>query len=141
MTLDEAINTVGMQITRMNEVYQKPVFDEWALVAMFGSKGKALHYTGPRPEEFHKAFNQDVQTFASELQQPTHNLGDFNFARHGVGTRFDAFVVAGDGLFLICNNTRQSMATITQDPLWLSAQVSFVELSETFRSNPLIFPM
>jgi hypothetical protein len=141
MTLDEAIEVVRTHICRMEEVYHKPVFDEWALVAMFGTKGRALHYSGPRREEFHNGFNRDVQVFAAELRRPSHNLGDFDFTRHGVGTRFDAFVVVGDGLFLLCNNTQQSMATITKDPLWLSAQVPFVELSEVFRSDPLNYPM
>jgi hypothetical protein len=141
MTLDEAIKTVRAQIDRMKEIYQKPVFDEWAVVAMLDRKGKALFYEGPRREEFHREFNRDAQAFAAELRRPTHNLGDFDFSRHGVGTRFDAFLVVGEGLFLICNNTEQTMATITRDPLWLSAQVPFVELSDTFRSKPLIYPM
>ena len=141
MTLDEAINVVRMKVHRMKEIYQRQVFDEWALVAMLGSKGKVLHYAGPRAEEFQKNFNRDVRLFAADLRRPTHNLGDFDFTRHGEGTLFDAFVVVGEGLFLVCNNTQQSMATITQDPLWLSAQVGFVELSDAFRSNPLIYPM
>jgi hypothetical protein len=141
MTLDEAINVMRTHVRRMQEIYQKPVFDEWAVVAMLGNKGKALFYEGPRREDFHRGFNQDAQSFAADLRRPTHNLGDFDFARHGVGTRFDAFVVVGEGLFLICNNTQQSMAAITSDPLWLSAQVPFVELSDVFRSNPLVYPM
>jgi hypothetical protein len=141
MTLEEAINTVRTHIRRMQEVYRKPVFDEWALVAMLGNKGKALCYEGPRREEFHRDFNQDAQAFAADLRRTTHNLGDFDFSRHGVGTKFDAFLVVGEGLFLICNNTQQSMTDITQDPLWLSAQVPFVELSDSFRSNPLFYPM
>jgi hypothetical protein len=141
MTLEETIEVVRTHLARMQEIYRKPVFDEWAVVAMLGNKGRALCYEGPRREEFHREFNQDAQAFAADLRRTTHNLGDFDFSRHGVGTRFDAFVVVGDGLFLICNNTRQSMATITQDPLWLSAQVPFVELSDVFRSKPLIYPM
>jgi hypothetical protein len=141
MTLEEAINAVRTQVQRMKEIYQKPVFDEWALVAILGSKSRALYYAGPRRDEFHEGFNRDAQAFAADLRRPVHNLGDFDFTRDGVGTRFDAFLVVGDGLFLICNNTQQSMATITQDPLWLRAQVPFVELSEQFRSNPLVYPM
>jgi len=66
-----------------------------------------------------------------------HAIGDFEFARHGVGTGFEAFIVLGDGLYLICNNTVQSMDGITKDPLWLSAQVPFAEMSDRFRSDPL----
>jgi hypothetical protein len=140
MTLDEAIDAVDGQFRRMSEIYCKPLFDEWALVAVLGGKGKALHYAGSRGDEFLKQFHRDAQAFAVDMQRPS-NLGDFEFARHGDGTRFDAILVVGDGLFLLCNNTQQSMATITRDPLWLSAQVPFVELSEAFRSNPLVYPM
>jgi hypothetical protein len=47
-------------------------------------------------------------------------------------------MVVGRGIYLICNNTVQSMDSITKDPLWLGAQVPFVELSEKFRANPLV---
>jgi len=141
MTLDEAINAVDTQMRRMKEIYRKPVFDEWAIVAVLGGKARALHYSGSRREEFLECFSQDAQAFGTDLRRPAHNLGDFDFARHGEGTRFDAYLVVGEGLFLLCNNTRQSMTTITQDPLWLSAQVPFVELSEVFRSKPLVYPM
>jgi len=41
-------------------------------------------------------------------------------------------------MFLICNNTAQSMTGITEDPLWLKAQVPFVEMSEKFRTAPVV---
>jgi hypothetical protein len=66
------------------------------------------------------------------------NVGDFEFARHGIGTGFESFLVLGPGLFLICNHTAQSMDAITQDPLWLAAQVPFVELSDAIRADPLV---
>ena len=90
MTLDEAITTVGRHIRRMKEVYRKPVFDEWALVAMLGSKGRALHYEGPRREEFFE-FNRDAQAFAADLRRPgiiweiSNSLG---MARGPDSTRF-----------------------------------------------------
>ena len=33
------------------------------------------------------------------------------------------------------------MSSIAKDPLWLSAQVPFVEMSDKFRSDPLVFPL
>ena len=53
----------------------------------------------------------------------------------------EAFLMVGDGLYLICNNTAQSMSAIAKDPLWLSAQVPFVELSDQFRADPLEFAL
>jgi hypothetical protein len=64
-------------------------------------------------------------------------VGDFEFARTNVGTSFEAFMVVGNGLYLICKNTVQSMNTIAKDPLCLNAQVPFVELSEQFAASPI----
>ena len=64
-------------------------------------------------------------------------VGTFEFARNNVGTGFEAYMVVGNGLYLICNNTVQSMDTIARDPQWLGAQVPFVELSEQFTASPL----
>jgi hypothetical protein len=46
-------------------------------------------------------------------------------------------MVLGKEIYLICNNTVQSMDAITKDPLWLGAQVPFVELSDKFRADPV----
>jgi hypothetical protein len=54
-----------------------------------------------------------------------------------VGSAFESFMVVGQGMYLICNNTVQSMDAIAKDPLWLGAQVPFVELSDKFRADPL----
>jgi hypothetical protein len=141
MTLEAAISAVQGHVQRINELYQKIAFDEWAIVAIIGDKGRILHYNGPRKEDFQRNFARDVRSFAAEFRDPEQNIGDFHFARHALGTHCDALVVLGEGVFLLCNNTNDSMTTICQDPLWLSAQVPFVEMSEQFRSDPLIHPM
>lgn len=141
MTLDEAIQVVRTHIGRMNELYGRTVFDEWAIVVILGEKGRVLHYEGNRREDFRRNFAQDAQYFASELRDPGQHLGDFSFARHGTGTRFDAYLIVGEGLYVLSNNTASSMSEISQDPRWLSAQVPFVEMSDRFRSEPLVYPM
>ena len=138
MTLDETTTLIKACMQRMTELYRQPVFDEWAIISTLDKKGKILTYSGPRKEEFQKRFFADLGSLRSELLSARYGLGDFEFARHGVGTQFEAFVVVGDGLFLICNNTGKTMAMIARDQLWLSAQVPFVELSDKFRSNPLV---
>ena len=55
-----------------------------------------------------------------------------------MGTGFESFMVLGKGTYLICNNTVQSMDGIAQDPLWLGAQVPFVDLSDKFRAEPVV---
>jgi len=137
MTLEEATKLIGGCAERMNDLYQKVVFDEWAIVSLIQHKAKILAYLGPRKDDFQKNFATDVQDLRADLLSRRHSIGDFEFARHGVGTKLEAFVMVGDGLYLICNNTAQSMSAIAKDPLWLSAQVPFVELSDQFRSNPL----
>ena len=141
MTLEEATNLIGRCAARMNDLYRKVVFDEWVIVSLIQHKAKILAYLGPRKDDFQKNFATDVQDLRADLLSRRHSIGDFEFARHGVGTKLEAFVMVGDGLYLICNNTAKSMSAIAKDPLWLSAQVPFVELSDQFRSDPLEFAL
>jgi hypothetical protein len=137
MTIDEANKLIKGCAGQMNDLYQSVVFDEWTIVQLADRKGSILSYTGPRKDDFQKNFVSDVEALRSELMSLKHGCGDFEFARHGGGTRFDAFMALGDGTYLICNNTAQSMNEITKNTRWFSAQVPFVDLSEKFRSNPV----
>ncbi len=138
MTIDQAVNQIQSCAEQMNARYQKVVFDEWAVVSLEESRGRLLAYVGPRKAGFQKNFLTDAGPLRQGLLRQQWNIGDFDFARHGVGTNFESFMVLGEGLFLICNNTVQSMDGISKDPLWLSAQVPFVELSDKFRADPLV---
>lgn len=140
MTLNQVSDHIKKCAEQMNARYKKVVFDEWAVVSLAAHKGRLLAYMGPRKEGFQKNFLDDAGGLRAGLLTGSYEAGDFEFARHGVGTGFEAFLVLGEGLFLICNNTVQSMDGITQDPLWLSAQVPFVELSDKIRSDPLQAP-
>ena len=138
MTIDEAKKQISVCARQMDAQYKKPVFDEWAIISLADQKGHLLAYIGPRKAGFQKNFLADAGALRASLLSGKVNVGDFEFARHGVGTGFESFLVLGEGLFLICNNTVQSMDAITQDPLWLAAQVPFVELSDKFREDPLV---
>ena len=137
MRLDQATELIKSCAEQMNARYQKVVFDEWAIISLAARKGRVLAYIGPRKEGFHKNFRTDVGALREGLLNDKYSVGDFEFARHGVGPAFEAFMVVGQGIYLICNNTVQSMDGITKDPLWLGAQVPFVELSDKFRAEPL----
>jgi len=137
MTLDQAKKRIATCARQMDAQYKKAVFDEWAIISLADNKGRLLAYIGPRKAGFQKNFLADAGALRTGLLGDQINIGDFEFARHGVGTGFESFMVLGPGLFLICNNTVQSMDAITQDPLWLAAQVPFVELSDSFRADPL----
>jgi hypothetical protein len=136
MTIEEAKNWVKQCAEQMNARYKKVVFDEWAIVSVAHKKSRILSYSGPRNDDFLKNFANDLGALRAELLQP-RSVGDFEFARHGVGTMFEAFMVLADGVYLICNNTMNSMDGITGDARWINAQVPFVELSDRVRGNPL----
>jgi hypothetical protein len=138
MTIEQAVKLVLDCAEKMNDRYKKVVFDEWAIISVAEKKCHLLAYIGPRRAGFQKNFLADVGPLRAGLLAQDCTIGDFEFARHGVGTGFESFMVLGDGIFLICNNTVQSMDGITKEPLWLGAQVPFVELSDKFRADPLV---
>ena len=137
MTVEEAIRQIKVCIDQMNDRYGSVVFDEWALISLTQNKGRVLCYFGPRHEEFAKNLARDLGTLHVELLDGQYSAGDFEFARHGVGTGFEAFMVLGGGVHLICNNTVSSMNDITRNPRWLNAQIPFAALGDAARANPI----
>jgi len=140
MNLDEAFSLIKLTEQRMNELYGKSVFDEWAIVARADDKFLLVRYLGPRRDSFQKSYAEDTQELRQRHREGRYGIGDYEFARHGHGTKTEAFVIIGDGMFLLCNNTSKTMAEIAADPLWLGAQVPFVELCEKFCGNPVVYP-
>jgi hypothetical protein len=138
MTLDQATKLIKSCAEQMDARYKKTVFDEWAIISVEDKKVRLLAYIGPRKEGFQKNFLADAGPLRAGLLAEEPNIGDFEFARHGVGPAFESFMVLGKGIYLICNNTVQSMDAITKDPLWLGAQVPFVELSDKMRDDPVV---
>jgi hypothetical protein len=135
MTLERAAKLIQDCAERMKAVYGTPVFDEWALISV--EDGKILAYAGPRKEDFQKNLVADLGSLRSALLEKEHAIGEFEFARHAIGTSIEAFLVAGEGLYLFCNNTQLSMEQITANSKWLQAQVHFAELAEAFQKSPL----
>lgn len=137
MQLNDAIRGIKSCAERMNSLYGRVVFDEWALVTIANGKARLVNYQGPRLEGFEKSFTADAAELRKSAQGEQYAVGDFEFARHAPGTSFESFMVVGEGLYLICNNTAATMDLIAKEPRWISAQVPFVELSEQFRKSPL----
>jgi len=137
MTLDEIGGQIKSCADAMNSRYGSVVFDEWAVVSLMENKARVLFYTGPRNDEFLKNFVKDLGALRADLGAAKYGVGDFEFARNATGTNIEAFLVLGQGIYLVCNNTRESMDTITKNPRWLGAQVPFVELAEKVRANAL----
>lgn len=137
MTLDELTTKIKASAAQMNSRYGGVVFDEWVVVSLEQNRARILHYIGPRNDEFLKNFVNDLGSLRTALLDAQYGPGDFEFARHGVGTGIESFLVLGPGLYLICNDTRKSMDDIAKNPRWLEAQVPFVEMAESVRANPL----
>jgi hypothetical protein len=137
MTLEETIVQVKTCARKMDARYGRTVFDEWAVISLQENKARVLAYLGPRNDDFLANFAKDLGTLRAGLLNASYGVGDFEFARHGTGTGFESFMVLGRAIYLICNNTRESMDTIAKDPAWLAAQVPFAALSEKIRANPL----
>ena len=137
--VDEAFSQVRQCSNRMDEAYGRTVFDEWAIVSLLPNQGRILDYIGPRKQQFASSFSSDLAKLRKALITQKHDFGQFEFARDGEGSEFDAFMCIGDGVYLMCNNLFATMEDITSDERWFNAQVPFVELSEEFRSNPVTF--
>lgn len=137
MTLEHVCGQIKTCADQMNSRYGGVVFDEWVVVSLERNRARILHYTGPRNDDFLKNFADDLGALRTSLLDASYGPGDFEFSRHGVGTGIEAFLVLGQGLYLICNNTLESMDSITRNPRWLGAQVPFAELAEGVRANPL----
>lgn len=137
MNFEQASQTITQCADEMNRLYGKTVFDELVIVSFIGDKEEIIGYVGPRPEQLQDNFATDLHALKEELFSARHKVGEFEFAREAQGTRFDAFVVVGDWLYLICNNTALTMRQISSEPSWKQAQVPFVELCEKFRADPL----
>ncbi|MGH7941875.1 MAG: hypothetical protein ACREFR_12480 [Limisphaerales bacterium] len=135
--MDETFDEIKACASLMNSRYGNIVFDEWAIVSLVENKARVLAYIGPRNDQFLKEFVKDLGVLRDELRAERYSAGDFEFNRHGVGTGHEVFMVLGQGLYLICNNTRESMDSIARNPRWLDAQVSFASLSDRMRMNPL----
>ena len=137
MKISEATNLIQNCTDKMNARYEKVVFDEWAIVSLAGTKARLLAYHGPRKDAFQRDFFKDAGCLRAPLLRVEHQPGDFEFAHDGIGTGFEAFTVLGAGVYLIWNNTVLSMDGISREPRWLAAQVPFVDLTETFRADPV----
>jgi hypothetical protein len=137
MTLEDIGGQIKTCADAMNVRYGSVVFDEWAVVSIAENKARVLFYTGPRNDEFLQNFVSDLGALRADLLGGKLGAGDFEFSRHAAGTKFEAFLVLAPGFYLLCNNTRESMDTLTKNPRWLGAQVPFVELAETVRDQPL----
>lgn len=136
MDLATARQEIQSSLLRMDALYRRPVFDEWAILTA-GSKPGVLVYTGPRGESFRRQLLDDAEPLRMTTAGRPMAEGDFEFASDAAGTRYDACLKVGAASFLVCNHTARDMTEIRQDARWLKAQAEFFALSERFRADPL----
>jgi len=137
MNPDQAFARIRTAFAEMQKTYGRPVFDEWAVVVLVRPSGPVLAYDGPRREVFEASLANDLAPLRGELRNSPRDPGSFGFNREGMGTRFDAFIVAAPDIYVLCNHTGRSLREIAEDPLWRAAQGPFADLAEAFRLSPL----
>lgn len=137
MNCTNAAQVIGDALAAMARQYMRPVFDEWVLLTVSDRTVRILAYEGPRPDNYRDEFAEDMRVVAAGLLGTHHNPGDFEFSHEGDGKMYDAFVVAGERVFLALNNTAKSMPQITADPLWRDTQGCFLRLCDSFRCSPV----
>lgn len=138
MDLETAVSRIRLSFTKMNEAYQRPVFDEFAIIAFTDPAVKLQFYDGPNPDSFNETYADKTILIRRELvNEKTETGGEFGFTREAEGDSFDAYICLGPRLYLFCNNTEKAMDEVTRDPRWLAAQSEFLNLSQYFAANPI----
>ena len=138
MTAAEALSLIRSQLDRMNALYGRPVFDEWALLGL-NTRGEAsvLGYEGPRARSFAEELPADAAALREAQAKRDYGVGDFEFVHEEGGRGLDAFLRAGPAAYLVCNHTGKAMADIRREPRWLKAQAAWFDRGEKFRADPV----
>jgi hypothetical protein len=140
MTPEAAVVRISETVSRMNELYGRPVFDEWALLAVAGNRACVLAYEGPRRAGFVQGLSGDLVPLRAELDGMARDPGAFRFAREADGTRVDACIVAGHAIYALFNATNSCVSRIVEDVRWRRAQSPFASLAERFGLDPVSHP-
>jgi hypothetical protein len=137
MDLASARHHITKTFERMQACYLKPVFDEWAILAVPAATGGVVAYQGPRPDAFRRNLGDDAEQLRALAAGRKFAEGDMEFVPDAGNTRYDAFMKVGPTSYLILNHTVKTMTEIRADGKWLGAQAVLFELSEKFRVDPL----
>lgn len=141
MKLRQATNLILESVTKMNAIFKEPVFDEFSIVQFVDDTHYLCWYKGNRRQEYIRKFKEDTARLKKASRSRLTNnyeIGDYEFVSDATGFEAESFLVIGEMLFLILTNTRYSMLEIEQNPLWLKAQVPFVEMADRFATDPLV---
>lgn len=137
MTPSLAFDKIRTAFVRMDAFYGRTVFDEWAVLGVDGARISVLAYEGPRAQTFAEQLRGDLVQLQRDNERERRDAGAFGFSRGAEGTAIDAYIVLGPNMYLVCNNTKESIADLALDPHWRQAQVPFADLAEVFRHHPV----
>jgi hypothetical protein len=138
MNTAAATDHIRQQLARMDALYARPLFDEWALLGLGASGDATLHaYVGPREATFKTELPADTIALRTAQALRNYEIGDFEFALNAAGLAIDAFLRVGPAHYLVTNHTPGTMDDVRRDPRWKQAQVVWVQLGDTFRADPL----
>jgi hypothetical protein len=138
MTLADAITLIRPQMQRLDALYGRPLFDEWAVLALEGQGGATVAaYVGPREKVFAEEVGADTRALRAAAAQREFAAGDFEFVLDAAGAHLDAFIRLGASAYLVCNHTPGTMDDVRKDPAWKKAQAAWFSLAERFRADPV----
>ncbi len=139
MTTAQALTLIRAQLQRMDALYGRTVFDEWALIGV-DERGKAsvIAYEGPRAERFTADLPDDAASLREAQSRRAYHVGDFEFVHEEAGEGLDAFMRVGPAAYLVCNHTGKTMAEIRAETRWRQAQVAWFDLAEKFRADEVL---
>jgi len=138
MDLETARSHIQTAIERMRANYLKPVFDEWAILAVPAKSGGVIAYHGPRPDQFKRNLPADAEPLRAVTAGRKFSEGDIEFVPDATDTCYDAFMKIGPSSYLVLNHTVKTMTEIRADGKWLGVQPVLFVLSEKFRADPLV---
>ena len=76
MDLASARQQIEQSFARMDALYLRPLFDEWAILSLAAQQG-ILAYSGPRAESFRKEFPDDVAPLRAMIAGRPLSPGEF----------------------------------------------------------------
>ena len=128
--------SVKEKVAKIKEIVGRNVFDEWAMIHIEENQWKVLAYQTVRTDGFKTNFKSDVSSLKS-IDPSTTQIGEFAFSNDGYGTKFDAYLYAGNNIFFLFNHTAKTAAEITSDPSWEKAEKQLEELRIQFVMDPV----
>ena len=137
MDLATAREAITQALEAMQVAYYRPVFDEWAIVAVGARHGGIVTYRGFRAAEFVERFQDEVTLLRRAVAERPLALGGIVAVRDAHGAQHDVAVRIGERSYLVLNNTTKRMAEMSTDPRWAAVQPLLDQLGQRFSADPL----